>query len=716
MCEILSPVGDKNTFYTAIKSGCDAVYFGLPKFNARLRAENISMDNLPELIEYAHLKGVKCYTTLNTLLSDREITEAVELVGECLKAGVDAFIVQDWGLIYALKSVYPDINLHGSTQMGIHNVHGARVAKSLGLSRIVLSRECTLEDIREIKENVDIELEVFVQGAMCVAFSGNCYMSSIKHGASGNRGECKQLCRLNYTLSDGDKRVFGYPLSIRDNCMLDYLKELVDLGVASFKIEGRLRHSGYIAVATSVYRRAMDAILADETFDIEGLKNELYRVFARGEYIPLYNNGNNVIDSSNNNHMGIEIGEVLSSTPFKDMYKITIKSSTPINAGDGLKFISDKNISMGVGNVEISGKNYIVYGKNYVSKGSKVYKTLDSEFENSVGDYSRRKKVDIDFSALVGNKSRLRFTVEGVSADVFGDVSEMAKTKAVTRETVLEQLTKWDNDIFELGEIDIVLEEVYIPLSKLNDMRRRALVILKMKLSNNNRSILAECSLKDMIIKTPEISYENILLGDESFADWKLLDNYNAFILSPTLYAKNVIQSFINKFTKKSGIQIILNLPIIAMSSDLKIIDDIVDAFKDKVVFMANNIYAVYYAKLGAKVIGGYNLNISNNFSATNYLSNNLTGLTTSIEKNFGRIRGTYKYAGKVTLMTFAHCPQKTLSSNECSKCNYKNMTLSSINGNYQIRRYRINKCYFELVDNKEQNKSGDNLIVDIRS
>ena len=229
--EILSPVGDLKTFYTAIKSGCNAVYFGLPKFNARMRAENISLENLPEIIRYAHLKNVKCYMTLNTLLTNKEIAEAVELVGNCLNAGVDAFIVQDMGLVYALKNAYPGINLHASTQMGVHNVRGAKVLKNLGFSRIVLSRECTLEDIKDIKNNVDIELEVFVHGAMCVAFSGNCYLSSIKCSASGNRGECKQLCRLPYTLTDGVHSQNGYTLSIRDNCMLDYMKDLMDIGV-----------------------------------------------------------------------------------------------------------------------------------------------------------------------------------------------------------------------------------------------------------------------------------------------------------------------------------------------------------------------------------------------------------------------------------------------------------------------------------------------------
>lgn len=717
MCEILSPVGDKKTFYTAIKSGCDAVYFGLPKFNARLRAENISLDNLEELVTYAHLKGVKCYITLNTILTDKEILEAITLVEKCLSVGVDAFIVQDIGLIHALKSVFPDINLHGSTQMGIHNVRGAKVAKKLGLSRIVLSRECTIADIREIKDNVDIELEVFVQGAMCVGFSGNCYFSSIKHGASGNRGECKQLCRLNYTLSDNDKKIYGYPLSIRDNCMLDYLEELIALGVSSLKIEGRLRHDGYVAVATSTYKKAVNNILNNKENDYMSLKNDLYRVFARGEFIPLYNSGNDVIDVSTNNHLGQYIGEVVSCSKFKDIYKITIKSNRKISTGDGLKFMTKDILSMGVGNVENTSDKYIVYGKNYIQNGTKVYMSLDGEFERSVRDYSRRRKVDIQFEGYIGNRSKLILSSGSVSVTCYGDVCEQGKNKVISKDVIIEQISKWDNDIFVLGDCDIDIEDIYMPLSKINELRRSAIALLKEKI------LLSEYkynySKNDLPIISDEnnLPYDNIIMGDESFTDWKKLSDFGAFVLSPTEYSLKVIKSFINKLKKHSPIDVIINLPIIAMSGDLKIIDMIIDNFKNECMFMGNNIYALSYIDDGAKIIGGYNLNIINSYSASKYLSLGVVSLTSSVEKIFSRIKNSYKYTGKTTLMTFAHCPHKTLNKNDCANCSYsKTLMLSGVSGSYKIRRYKISKCYFELVDDRLVSSSGSNLIVDIRN
>lgn len=718
MCEILAPVGDKETFYRAIKSGCDAVYFGLPKFNARLRAENIDMESLPELISYAHLKGVKCYITMNTILTDKEIAECVEMAGKCLNCGVDAFIVQDLGLIFALKSVYPDIVLHGSTQMGVHNVNGAKMAKKLGLSRVVLSRECTLADIQEIKENVDIELEVFVQGAMCVAFSGNCYMSAIKYNASGNRGECKQLCRLNYTLSDGNKKVYGYPLSIRDNCMLDYLEDLVKIGVSSLKIEGRLRHSGYVAVATSTYRKALDNIKNNIKNDYKLLKENLAKVFSRGEFIPSYNNGNNVIEDKINNHIGAQIGEVLSSTKFKDIYKITIKSVTPIITGDGLKFLTGKEyLSMGVGNVEISGKNYIVYGKNFITSGSKVYKSLDVKLESSVEDNSRRRKVDVMFEGFVGNRSLLRFTCGSIYAEVVGDVCESAKKKATDENTILNQLTKWDNDIFTLGDVDINVESVYIPLSSLNDLRRRCLDLLKGKILEKEKiNASKEGSLSECVLKEKELIFDHLIMADESFSNYRSLVDFDCFILSPTIYSTKVIKSFINKFRKHSQLPIVLNLPIIALKEDIKIIDEIVNNFKDDIYFMANNIYALSYADIGAKLIGGYNLNIINNYAMTKYYDLGLINITSSLEKSFGRLKNTFKYSGKSVLMTFAHCPNKTLNNNDCSECGFNgSLAIAGTSGNFKIRRYIISKCYFELIDDKEMLKSGENLIVDIR-
>lgn len=713
--EVLSPVGDVKSFYTAIKSGADAVYMGLPKFNARLRAENINLENLPTLINYAHLKGVKVYITLNTLLSNKEISEAITLVEECMRAGVDAFIVQDYGLIYTLRSVFPEINLHGSTQLGVHNIRGAKIAKSLGLSRVVLSREVTLRDIKEISENVDIELEVFVQGAMCVCFSGNCYISSIKHNASGNRGECKQLCRLPYTLSNSKSSKSGYMLSPRDNCMIDYMRDLIDVGVISFKIEGRLRHSGYVAVATSSYRQAIDSIINNESYNTQSLKNNLKKVFSRGEYISGYFDSNNIINTKENNHLGECIGKVIKSTKFKDIYKITLCVNKPLQQGDGLKFVTPNNtITMGVGNIEQNGKYIDIFGKNYIESDTKVYLSLDSQFENSVPDYSRRNSVRMEMSVQENSPISLKISCGKYCVCEMGDVPEKAQSKALDKSTIINQLSKLDKDIFEIEDIQINLDEnLFLPLSKLNDIRRKTIEKLTSKILKVN-----ELKKEDSpIILSRKTSFESLAIIDEKYNFSS--NEANALILSPSVYSKELIENFRKKYAERYSSPLFINLPIIAMTDDLRVIDEIVEYFKDKnCIFVANNIYALDYANMGARIFAGFGLNISNDYSASILTTLGCEEVFSSFEKWSPTLKDSYKFTqGYLPLMTFAHCPNKTLKNNDCSSCSHVgDLTLTSNNSRYKVRRYKICNCYFDLVDDRLTSSDFSNRVIDLRN
>lgn len=250
--EILAPCGDMTTLKVAVTNGADAVYLGMGKFNARMKAENFGT-TLEEAVNYCHLFGVKVYVTLNTLVRDEEVSEWMAQVDEIVRVGVDAVIIQDFGMANLLRETYPDLELHASTQMGIHNVEGAKFLEGLGFKRVVLARETTLEDIKTIRRETTLDIEYFVQGALCVAFSGNCYLSHYQGDGSGNRGECKQLCRLPYFAENkGKKMGGGYFLSPADLCLIRNLKMLAEAGVTSFKIEGRLRRPGYVGVATNM--------------------------------------------------------------------------------------------------------------------------------------------------------------------------------------------------------------------------------------------------------------------------------------------------------------------------------------------------------------------------------------------------------------------------------------------------------------------------------
>lgn len=734
--EILAPVGSKENFKIAIRSGADAVYLGLPKFNARMKADNITLEDLPELVRYAHLKQVKVYITLNTLLTNNEIKECILLVKECMQANVDAFIVQDYGLIYVLKDVFPDIVLHGSTQLGVHNVRGARIAKTLGLSRVVLSREVTLKDIKAIKQSVDIELETFVQGAMCVAFSGNCYLSSIKCGASGNRGECKQLCRLPYTLtanisgntkSAKTTQATGYMISPRDNCMLDYLRELVDIGVESFKIEGRLRNSNYLATATSVYRQALDCITHNKSFDEKYAKKELSKVFSRGEFVSGYFETNDIIESKQNSHLGEYIGKVISCTRFKDMYKITVQASRKLNTGDGLKFVGDNNtMSMGVGNIEYNGNNIVLFGKNYIEDDTKIYITYDSSRKYDV-DLSKKARIKFKLIAKIDEPVKLEISwLENSNPDnqqnqsedviikntIIGDVCQLAKNRPITKEAIINQLQKVDKEMFDLIGIQVHLNgDIFLSLSTINELRRKAIDSLIPSIE------ISQCELPKII--TVDTVFGRLAIVDE-YALNKDLQGFDGLILSPTKYNVDTISKFKAKYDCfEFASPLIVNLPIIAMVDDLVVIDQIVDIFKSDCVFIANNIYALDYINSGATIWAGSGLNISNDFASSLLMTLGCEQVVSNIEKWCPTIKGSYKHVGgNATLMTFAHCPNKTLkvsSCNHCSACN--NLTLNATSGSkYTIRRYTIANCYFELVDDRELTGKYSSEIVDLRN
>ncbi len=255
MIELLAPAGSMEALRAAVQNGANAVYLGCGMFNARQSAKNFTPQALTEAVKYCHIRGVAVHLTLNTLVSDREMEEAVSLIRQAAASGVDAFIVQDLGIVQMCRRVAPSVPIHGSTQMTVHSLPGVLLCAAWGLQRVVLSRELSREEIDYICRNSPIEIEVFAHGALCMSYSGQCYLSSAIGGRSGNRGRCAQPCRQCYGYSRRENR---YPLSLKDNCLVSYLQELKDMGVASIKLEGRMKRAEYVAAVTSVYRKALD--------------------------------------------------------------------------------------------------------------------------------------------------------------------------------------------------------------------------------------------------------------------------------------------------------------------------------------------------------------------------------------------------------------------------------------------------------------------------
>ena len=250
--EILSPAGHWEAMVAAVQNGADAVYFGVGDYNARRGARNFTLEELPRAVAYCHLRGVRVYLTVNTLLTDRELSGAADLLREASRCGVDAIIVQDWGVVSLARAVAPDLPLHGSTQMSVHTLSGVEALGKLGIRCAVLARELSGEEIAAICERSPMAIEVFGHGALCMCYSGQCAMSALIGGRSGNRGACAQPCRLPYAM-DGGKQ--GHPLSLKDACLARYMPELLRMGVASLKLEGRMKRPEYVAVITQIYNR-----------------------------------------------------------------------------------------------------------------------------------------------------------------------------------------------------------------------------------------------------------------------------------------------------------------------------------------------------------------------------------------------------------------------------------------------------------------------------
>lgn len=271
MIELLSPAGSMEALRAAVQNGADAVYLGYDAFNARMGARNFSVDELQEAVVYCHVRGVKVHLTLNTLVTDREMARAADVIRTAAVLGVDAFIVQDLGMVALCREIAPEVPIHASTQMSIHSLEGVQQAAELGVSRVVLARELPREEIAHICRRSPVEIEVFVHGALCMCYSGQCYLSSVIGRRSGNRGQCAQPCRLPYGYGRFEPN--RYPLSLKDNCLVEYLDDLRRLGVSSLKIEGRMKRPEYVAVVTKAYRAALDGkrVTQDDLRELEAV-------------------------------------------------------------------------------------------------------------------------------------------------------------------------------------------------------------------------------------------------------------------------------------------------------------------------------------------------------------------------------------------------------------------------------------------------------------
>lgn len=339
--ELLSPAGDFESLKAAVQNGADAVYLGASSFSARAGATNFSLDDIKKAIDYAHVRNVKVHLALNTLIKNNEFSDSIFIAEKAYEYGIDAIIVQDIGLATTLIKYFPKLPIHASTQMTVNNLNGVKTLERLGFKRVVLAREVSLHEIEYICANTNIEIETFIHGALCMGYSGQCLLSSMIGGRSANRGKCAQACRLPYDLLENDKVIdSGYLLSPRDLCALELIPSLIDSGVTSFKIEGRLKSPEYVAIVTSIYRKYINLYLSEKPFEIDQIDiSNLKQVFNRGNFSTGHLGKEPNLDlvyKEKQNNMGIYIGNVANYNSKKGHVALNLNNS--IALGDSITF------------------------------------------------------------------------------------------------------------------------------------------------------------------------------------------------------------------------------------------------------------------------------------------------------------------------------------------------------------------------------------------
>ena len=484
--ELLVPVGNKDCLLAAIHSGADAVYLGGKKFGARAFANNFTNEEIVEAIKLCHLYGVKIYITVNTMIYNEEIEESLKYLNFLYENNVDAVIMQDLGLINLTRKEIPNLEIHVSTQAHNHNNPGISYYKDIGCKRVVFDRESSLEEINNI--NIPIEKEIFVYGALCICYSGNCLFSALNGGRSANRGMCVGSCRLPYKLlKNNEIKDEGYLLSTKDLNTLDYLKEILDSKIDSLKIEGRMKSKEYVAVVTRTYRRLIDAYYnnKDMTLTKEELKNLL--VTYNREYTKGYLfKADNIINSKTSNHQGIIIGQVIKV----NNKKITIKLEEDIHQYDAIRF--DKVNEGTYVNSLYNSKGLLVssISKNNICEidnktnlkekdllGSKVLKTISFLLNKELNNINEKKiNIEMNFKAHLNTNIELIIKDEVNSIKIKGIKPEMAKNSPIDKNSIIKQLSKLGNTPFTISKLNIEIDNnIFINIKDLNELRRTAI-------------------------------------------------------------------------------------------------------------------------------------------------------------------------------------------------------------------------------------------------
>lgn len=504
--ELLAPAKDKECAIAAINAGADAVYIGAKSFGARKKAGN-SLEDIKEIVDYAHKFLVKVYVTVNTILYDDELPEVERLVWQLYEIGVDAIIFQDFAFF---EMALPPIPLHASTQCNNDELDKIKFLHKCNVERIVLPREFSLEQIKEVTKNIDVETEVFVHGALCVSYSGQCYLSQHIGGRSANRGECAQPCRKKYSMVDEFDNVIldsQYLFSMKDNNLINHLKELIDAGVDSLKIEGRLKDKDYVTNVVSAYRQAIDAISPRLRPSVGKIKTDfvpnLDKTFNRN-YTNFYfdSKRKDFINPLSPKHVGEYIGEVVSVKG----NSLLINTKVKLNENDKITYFEDRGDVSGTTITKINEKFIYVLSSGSIKKGTKLYRNYDFEFNKTLSQALFSRKIPADIR--VNNKGVTIRSIKEIEIFYpFNEKFETANNVEKSRETIEKQFLKLGDTEFYASQIKVSQDfNLFIPISKLNEIRRAAILQLQVILKEHYPKNIRELSFD--IIEYPHKSLD----------------------------------------------------------------------------------------------------------------------------------------------------------------------------------------------------------------
>lgn len=679
--ELLSPAGSMEALKSAIHNGADAVYLGGKRFGARAFAQNFSDDELIEAINYAHIYDVKIYITVNTIIYDDEFDDALNFIEFLYKNNVDALIMQDIGLINAVHKKFPDLVIHASTQCHNHNKENIEFLKKIGVSRIVLDREMSLDEINNLK--IDIEKEIFIHGALCISYSGCCLMSYLNGGRSGNRGECTGCCRLPYKLIKNDKEYKtngDFLLSTMELNTSKKIKEILASDVISLKIEGRMKSPEYVGFITKYYRN-----LIDGKHNLEEDEKKLRLLFNRDFTEGYLFNAKNIMNIKSSNHQGINIGEVIE---YNKKY-IKIKLSDELSQEDGIRFENGKgmivnklyNKKMLLTSFVDKNDIAIIENKCFVNSAGNVRKTVSSKLLKELKNYDM-KKLDVNFivKAFIGEP--LEITIEDDHFKIVekGNIIQKSLTSETTKEMIVKQLSKLGDTPFRTDNVLIEKDDnIFISISELNNIRRK----------------LVQNLISKKIEKKEKVVNNNV----DKFINYK--DNHetiNIFVNNEEQYKAAIDENISIIYTSnlelhKKYPHTFLKLPRVILNRKEFTNDNL----------LITEIGSYSYSKTNT-VYGSYELNIINNEALQVLHANGIKQITLSPEignkiNMIDNVNNNVEIIvyGWLEAMVMKYCPIKYLTG----ECNCKNNKFYLKNQNNFLFPIVQNNCLTTLLNYK---------------